>query len=177
MKVIVISAKAQHGKDTVANIFKSIAESYGERVLITHYADYLKYICKEWFNWDGKKDDNGRNILQRVGTNLARSNNPDIWVNVVIESLKAFGSEYDYVLIPDCRFPNEVDAMKDSFPTISLRIERIDFESDLNDEQKSHLSEIALDNYNFDYTIETISDMKYLKSKVKEFYDWNEVVG
>ena len=98
-------------------------------------------------------------------------------MNVVIESLKAFGSEYDYVLIPDCRFPNEVDAMKDSFPTISLRIERIDFESDLNDEQKSHLSEIALDNYNFDYTIETISDMKYLKSKVKEFYDWNEVVG
>lgn len=173
MKVIVISAKAQHGKDTTAELFKEIAEKHGKRVLITHYADYLKYICKEWFNWNGIKDDNGRTILQKVGTNLARNNHPDIWVNVIVESLKAFGNEYDYVLIPDCRFPNEVKIMKDSFDTTSLRIHRVDFESFLTYEQKHHISETALDDYKFDYYIST-KDLKALSFEVERFYKLTE---
>jgi len=104
-KVITVSAPAQNGKDTFALLFKKIAESHGERVLITHYADYLKYICREWFSWDGEKDEYGRNILQRVGTDLARTNNPSVWLNVVIESIRAFHTEFDYIMIADARFP------------------------------------------------------------------------
>lgn len=174
MKVIVISAKAQHGKDTTAELFKEVAEQNGKRVLITHYADYLKYICKEWFGWNGRKDDNGRNVLQKVGTNLARGNNPDIWVNVIVESLKAFGSEYDYVLIPDCRFPNEVEIMRSSFDTTSLRVHRVDFESFLTYEQKHHISETALDDYKFDYYIST-KDLQALRFEVKRLYKLIEV--
>jgi len=170
MKVIVISAKAQHGKDTTAEMFKEIAESCDKKVLICHYADYLKYICKEWFGWNGEKDDAGRTILQKVGTDLARNNHPDIWANVIIESLKAFGEEYDYVLIPDCRFPNEIELMKANFDTTSLRVTRVDFESSLTDEQKNHPSETSLDNYKFDNSIETISNLPYLKNKVLGFY-------
>ena len=57
MKVILISGKAQHGKDTSALILEEIYEAENKRVLITHYADLLKYICKQYFNWDGKKDE------------------------------------------------------------------------------------------------------------------------
>ena len=46
MKVICISGKAQHGKDTVAKLIAQILEGYGNRVLITHFGDLLKYICK-----------------------------------------------------------------------------------------------------------------------------------
>lgn len=170
MRVIVISAKANHGKDTTAEMFKEVAESNGKKVLITHYADYLKYVCKSWFGWNGEKDDEGRTILQKVGTDLARNNHPNVWVNVIVESLKAFGKEYDYVLIPDCRFPNEIEVMKDNFDTISLRVNRIDFESNLTDEQKNHISEVALDNHEFDYRIYTISNLHFLRQKVFEFY-------
>lgn len=170
MKIIVISAKAQHGKDTTAEMFKEIAESQGKKVLITHYADYLKYICKSWFGWNGEKDDEGRTILQKVGTDLARNNHPDILVNVIVESLWAFGEEYDYVLIPDCRFPNEIDVMEDNFDTISLRVTRTDFESDLTDEQKNHISETALDDHKFDYRIDTISNLDYLEREVVDLY-------
>lgn len=170
MKVIVISAKANHGKDTTAEYFKELAEANGQRVLITHYADYLKYICKAWFGWDGQKDENGRTILQKVGTELARNNHPNVWVNVIVESLYAFGSEYDYVLIPDCRFPNEIDVMRRNFDTTSLRVNRVDFESKLTEEQKNHISEVALDDHNFDYYINTISDLELLRARVRVFY-------
>lgn len=172
MKVITISAKAQHGKDTTAEFFKEIAENNGEKVLIVHYADYLKYLCKEWFGWDGVKDEKGRSILQKVGTDLARNNHPDIWVNVIVESLKAFGQEYDYVLIPDCRFPNEIAVMKNNFDTTSLRVTRMGFKSNLTNEQKNHISEIALDDYCFDYRINTVSGLDALRNRVKGFYNY-----
>ena len=56
-KVILISGKAQNGKDTVANILREVLHENGERVLVTHYADLLKYICRNYFEWDGKKDE------------------------------------------------------------------------------------------------------------------------
>ena len=77
VKVICISAKAQHGKDTSAAILKEIYEANGKRVLITHYADLLKYICKNFFGWNGEKDDYGRTLLQQVGTNIVCAKQPD----------------------------------------------------------------------------------------------------
>ena len=72
MKVICISAKAQHGKDTVANFMKECLEAKEKRVLVTHYADLVKYGCKTFFNWDGQKDEKGRALLQYVGTDIVR---------------------------------------------------------------------------------------------------------
>lgn len=51
MKVITISGKAQNGKDTTAGLLKAALEADGYKVLITHYADLLKYICKQFFGW------------------------------------------------------------------------------------------------------------------------------
>lgn len=45
MKIIAISGKAQHGKDTTAEFLKSELETHGYKVQIAHYADLLKYIC------------------------------------------------------------------------------------------------------------------------------------
>ena len=41
--VILFSGSASSGKDYVANIMKEQLEEKGNRVLITHYADLLKY--------------------------------------------------------------------------------------------------------------------------------------
>ena len=61
MKIIAISGKAQHGKDTTAGFLKSTLEADGYKVQVAHYADLLKYICKQFFGWNGQKDDAGRN--------------------------------------------------------------------------------------------------------------------
>ena len=59
MKVICISGKAQHGKDTTAAILKELLEADGKSVKIAHFADLLKFICKTYFDWDGQKDERG----------------------------------------------------------------------------------------------------------------------
>lgn len=162
-KVVLISGKAQSGKDTFARLFKEYAEPYEElenkRVLILKYGDILKFICKQFFNWNGEKDLEGRTLLQRVGTDIFRENNPDTWVNCVIEIVKGLGNLYDYILIPDTRFPNEISKwMGCGIDYVTVRIDRVNadntpFDNKLSLEQKSHISETALDRYVFDYHV------------------------
>ena len=59
MKVICISGKAGHGKDTFAGFLKKSLEEQYKRVLITHYGDLIKYVCEKFFEWDGMKDEKG----------------------------------------------------------------------------------------------------------------------
>jgi hypothetical protein len=61
--IITVSAKAQHGKDSFAESFKGIVEKNEEKVLVIHYADVLKYICKQYFGWNGEKDEYGRRFI------------------------------------------------------------------------------------------------------------------
>ena len=145
MKVILISGKAGHGKDTLAGYMKDEIEKYKKKVLIVHYGDLLKYICRQFFNWDGKKDENGRTLLQYVGTDVIRKRKPDYWVKFVSEMLSFFYDKWDYVLIPDVRFPNEIIGMS-SFNPYHIRIVRPGF-STLTAEQQKHPSETALDDY------------------------------
>lgn len=166
MKVILISGKAQNGKDTAASILHSSLTNDGKKVLITHYADLLKFICKNYFGWDGQKDEKGRQMLQYVGTDVIRVKDPTLWVDFVAKMLKYFHSNWDYVIIPDCRFPNEITVMSDAFDTVHLRVTREDFESPLTEEQLKHPSETALDNVEPDYYIPNNGTIKDLESTI-----------
>ena len=44
MKIVCISGKAQHGKDTTAKLLEETLEAQGNRVLIAHYGDLVKYV-------------------------------------------------------------------------------------------------------------------------------------
>lgn len=172
MKVILISGKAQNGKDTTASILKQTLVDNGDRVLITHYADLLKYICTNYFGWDGKKDDKGRQMLQYVGTDVIRKQNPTLWVDFVAMILKYFKGNWNYVIIPDCRFPNEITRMIEAgFDTIHLRVHRPNFESPLTQEQQNHPSETALDNFGADVYIENDSTLTDLKYKIRKWVE------
>lgn len=166
MKVIAVSGRARHGKDTVANILQKQLEEDGHRVLITHYADLLKYICTTFFNWNGEKDEAGRTLLQYVGTDVVRKNNPDYWVDFVADILNYFEDQWDYVVIPDTRFPNEFNRLKErGLDAVHLRVVRPDFVSPLTKEQQAHPSETALDDVKPDFYIVNDSDLKTLKRK------------
>lgn len=157
--VLLISGKAEYGKDTFAETFKNQAyERFGFRILTIKYGDILKHVCKEYFAWNGKKDEKGREILQYVGTDLARKNNQDVWVNCVKEIVKGLQTACDFVLISDVRFPNELEWGDTPFITYSIRINRQNedgtpYENHLTNEQRLHPSETALDNFNFNYEV------------------------
>lgn len=170
MRVILISGKAGHGKDTTANFLKHALEADGYSVLITHYGDLVKYVCKTFFGWNGEKDEAGRTLLQKIGTDTIRTNRPDYWVSFVSDIMEFFPGEWDYVLIPDYRFPNEVDYIKDAgFDAVHLRVVREGFVSPLTSEQQAHPSETALDGVRADYYITNSGSLKDLQNAVIEW--------
>jgi hypothetical protein len=171
IKVILISGKAQSGKDTAASFIRDLLVHKGKRVLITHYADLLKYICIKYLNWNGEKDESGRQLLQNVGTDIIRKKDPDFWVNFVAQVLGYLHNNWDYVIIPDCRFENEIDVIKKyGFSTIHLRVSRNDIPNNiLTDGQKSHISETALDNVAPDYILSNNGTYEHFKNKI---YQW-----
>jgi len=148
MRVICISGKARHGKDTLAEMLKENLGNHGHHVLITHFGDLVKYICEKFFNWNGIKDEKGRTLLQYVGTDIVRTQSPSYWTDFVVGILKLFPDRWDYVLIPDCRFPDEVECFRENgIKTVLIHIDRPNFKSDLTPEQANHPSETAMDDY------------------------------
>lgn len=153
-KVICISGKAGHGKDTFGSMLSDSLIANGKSVRIFHFADLVKFICRQYFDWDGQKDEKGRHILQYIGTDVIRSKNENYWVDFVVNLLTMLDNTWDYVIIPDCRFPNEADKFKQSiFDTTVVRVIRDNYESTLTEEQQNHPSETSMDDYPFDKII------------------------
>lgn len=153
MKIICISGRAGVGKDTLAKILKEKLEKQDQRVLIIHQADLLKFLCRLLFDWDGQKDEQGRSLLQYVGTDVVRKRRPDFWADFLCDVFDLFGDNWDYALIPDCRFPNEISRLRDAgYPVIHIRIER-NGASALTEAQRLHPSETAMDLVAPDYVV------------------------
>lgn len=173
---ICISGKAQHGKDTAATILSDELKKHGKSVLVIHQADLLKFICKTYFNWNGKKDDFGRTLLQRVGTDVIRKEKPDFWVDFIEEVTSFFDGTWDWILVPDVRFQNELERLKT--PTsnvIHIRVQRPNFVSPLSEEQQRHPSETSLDNAEYDYLLINDGNLDKLKEKVIELTEALEI--
>lgn len=144
----------------------SFAESYNTSL--------LKYISEEIKLTP-------RLILQLLGTDGMRDVlHPDIHV---LATLKAYdeactthagwgdnmgyqeADEEPFWLIPDVRFPNEAEAVKERGGKV-IRIERIGMDTSDN-----HPSETALDSYErFDYTIHNTGDLVELVGLVRNIY-------
>ncbi|MBR6051517.1 MAG: hypothetical protein IKP68_10025 [Clostridia bacterium] len=168
-KFICIGGKAQNGKDTTAAFLKNALEAKGAKVLLTHYADLLKYMCKNYFGWDGNKDEAGRTLLQKVGTDGVRKRNENFWVDFVIDIVSFFPKEWDYVIVADSRFPNELSRIgKRGFKYTYVRVRRPNFKSPLTEEQQNHPSEIALDSVIPDHVIVNDGTLEDLELKARE---------
>lgn len=174
MNIILISGKARHGKDTVGEMLGQYFDDHKKTWVRAAYGDAVKFVAKTYFHWDGQKDEAGRRLLQWVGTDKVRHENPDFWTDFVINLLDAFYNEWENVIITDCRFPNEIQKVKDHFldkkrfsdaRVLHFRVVRPDYDNGLTDEQKSHPSETALDTYTkIDRLLDnfgTLEDLRY----------------
>ena len=108
-------------------------------------------------------------LLQWFGTDVVRKNYKDTWVDMIVALLKGIRTLYDYVIIPDVRFQNEIDKMYDNFDCVTVRIIRPNFDNGLTEEQKNHSSETALDDYPMEYELINDGDLKKLLETVKTF--------
>ena len=149
-----------------------VLQKKGQCVLITHYADLLKYICRKFFGWNGEKDKTGRSFLQYIGTDVIRRQDPDYWVNFLRDMLLFFEGSWDYVLIPDLRFPNELTKLREAgFDVLHLKIVRDSQESELTTSQQKHESETAMDGFVPDILLNNDGDISALRSKISELIE------
>ena len=173
-KVILINGKAGHGKDTFARILGEEIEKRGKTFLTLHFADLVKFYATQYQKWDGQKDQQGRALLQKIGNDTFRDYDLDYWARITAECAAVFGKyfNYDYILIPDTRYPNEIEQVKKyNSNTCVVKIVRRDENGNiynnpnLTKEQKQNPSETSLDNYSeFDYIITNYDyDFEYLK--------------
>lgn len=167
MKIIMFSGKAEAGKTTAAEMVKEVLEKEHYRVAIIPYGAYVKETARLVFGWDGKKDEKGRQLLQWWGTDVVRKKYPNFWLETVQRLAMVVQDQLDYMLIDDCRFPNEIDNWKNNWSCLAVRINRPGHENALTPEQRNHPSETSLDNYDFDLTI-TATDYNTLKYRVQK---------
>lgn len=177
-KIILVSGKAGHGKDTTAQVIKELLEEKGEKVAITHYAKHMKDMLYEFYNWDGIKDEWARNKLQWMGTEKIRQgmNMPEFHVKRTCENIDVIQEDFDYFIIADCRFPNEISFVDEYFgedKVYAIRVQRLNYQSTLTEEAQKHLSETALDDFNdWDYKIVVLQDgLENLKNQCRVVID------
>ncbi len=164
-KIIAFAGRKQSGKTTCAEF---VCNQYTGQVLgetkIYNFADPLKQnICMNIFGLTYDQcygDDNHKNelvncywpdtlnpmtareVMQYIGTDIFRKIQKNVWADATILKIKK--EAYDLAVIADCRFPNEVEAVKNA-GGIVIKLNRNIYYSD-------HASETALDYENYDYS-------------------------
>lgn len=124
--IIGLCGAAGAGKDAVGKI---LCESHGfTRVA---FADRLKVMALDR-GWSGRKDDEGRRLLQDLGMEY-RNVDPTYWI---VEALRTIDGITGNVVITDCRFLNELETIEDLGGAI-WRIERPDVGA-FNDHVSEH---------------------------------------
>jgi hypothetical protein len=162
-KIIAFAGRKQSGKTTcswyIENlVFRDFQQSHSCKIY--NFADPLKKdICMNILGlsydqcygedidkntvtdveWNGKKL-TAREVMQFVGTDLFRKMKHDVWSGATI--IKINNEQPSIAVVADCRFPNEVDAIKNAGGYV-IKLTRDPFHSD-------HASETALDSENYD---------------------------
>lgn len=161
--IIAFAGRKQSGKTTCCEFIKEYASRVlppAHSVKIYNFADPLKQdICinilgltaeqcygtdeqkNELVNcyWDNKQL-SAREVMQMVGTDMFRAMQKNVWSAATIRKISH--DQPSLALIADCRFPNEVDAIKKA-GGIVIKLNRNPYNSD-------HASEIALDKKIYD---------------------------
>ena len=173
---IILSGKSGSGKDMTAQFMKEELAKHGQKALVIHYADAVKWFSRDFLDWDGKKDEVGRTLLQMVGTDIVRAKHPNFWVGIVVGLIQAFEpyKDFDVAIIPDARFPNEVDISLENLKNcVSVRIERKNADGTewinptLTEDQRNHPSETSLDVFAFDYVVHNDEGLDMLRESAQ----------
>ena len=166
IKIIILSGKARSGKDEVADIIIDYFKD--KKVKRLSYAYYLKQYVKSIISWDGSEDDKPRDLLQTIGIDLLKNKiDNKLLIRRMLEDIDVYSYFYDIIVITDARLVDEIDDIKNKYnDCYCIRINR-NTSNGLTNNQKEHIKETGLDNYNnFDYKIDNNDNYNNLKKNV-----------
>jgi dephospho-CoA kinase len=185
--IIAISGKYGTGKDTLTALICAHLERAFIPFVHAKFADGLKHAVaailhmptEDMYSDEGKSQPvawlNGMTVgrvQQLVGTVLREQIQSDIWVAPVIAQAK----EGRVLIISDCRFPNEVQAVQDR-GGIVIRLNRKSASLYANGRDPTHISETILDLCDrFDLVIDNDGTVEDMWEKVASFLELKKSV-
>ncbi len=168
-KIYLICGKAHSGKSTIAQIIKNYFLEKNKKFIITEYSKYLKLYAHEILDWNYDEKLKPRAFLQDLGIVIRENISLDnFFVNRIMEDIKVYQKFCSGVIISDVRFPEEIEALKKNYPFVcSILVQSENEQSTLNEKEKKHISEQALNNYHsFDYRVKNDDSISKLKEKI-----------
>lgn len=171
--LIGLSGKIGSGKDTLASMIRDIEPKY----YITSFANNLKRVVGiiTGTSLENNTSRKGKSIIpegfdetlgrfqQIIGEEMKKIISPDVWIKSVENN------RMPYKIISDVRFPDEVDYIKKSGGLV-IRIVR---DGSLVDDGRArdHISETALDDYDFEYVINNNGTFDDLRNSARKILD------
>lgn len=154
--IIGLSGYAHSGKDTAAkyliDTFKFKRLSFADPI-----KDFLQSVNPiledghrvneliHMYGWDiAKSRDEVRRLLQETGMTARKMFGKDFWIEYALSNTDPL----ENYVVSDVRFVNEAEYIRDLGGTI-WRINRVN-----NHPINSHISEVALDDYSFDFVLQ-----------------------
>lgn len=183
--IYLFTGKAQSGKNYIARELNKALTSEHKTVLELSFAYKLKSFISTLFDMPIEDVDkwklneqpftaNGttmREILQRFGTDIMRKHvDKDYWIKFV--ATRIVNTDYNYYLITDYRFPNELDVIDyiklyDLYNLTDYNVKVVKVINNSTIKSSRHESELLTDVIDADIVIDN-TDHKY-KFNIKDF--------
>ena len=190
MEIVGLSGYARSGKDEAAKVlveeFGFTRVAFADKLREVLYAlnpivsfgvyenfhwDYSKNVhvqdVTDECGWDGYKEtEHGpeiRRLLQRLGTEAGRQT---LWDSIWVDAALTGHPEDARLVVTDCRFPNEAQAIKDRGGVV-WRISREGVGP-----ANSHPSETSLDDWNFDAWVDNNGTLDEYHEAVRNGHLW-----
>ena len=183
--IYLFTGKAQSGKNYIARELNKALTSEHKTVLELSFAYKLKSFISTLFDMPIEEVDkwklneqpftaNGttmREILQRFGTDIMRKHvDKDYWIKFV--ATRIVNTDYNYYLITDYRFPNELDVIDymklyDLYNLTDYNVKVVKVINNSTIKSSRHESELLTDVIDADIVIDN-TDHKY-KFNIKDF--------
>jgi hypothetical protein len=174
--IIAFAGRKQSGKTSACEFTANVySQTMQKNSAIYNFADPLKKMCIDIFGltyeqcygsdenkneyvncfWpDSGNSMTAREVMQYVGTNVFRKMQHNVWADATIRKIQ--DENLPLALIADCRFPNEVEAVKNAGGLV-IKLNRNLYSS--THESETALDEDRYDQSNFDFVIDN-KDLK-----------------
>lgn len=173
---VLVSGKAGVGKSTLAHYAYLYCKELHLNPIIAPFAYGLKSIAR-LVDWDGAKDEKGRNLLIELGA-VARKYNENVWAdytfNKFLPATPCF--PYDIVFVDDWRFPNEGKFVKNLgwYIVKKIRVKSPERECLKGTTAYSDISETSLPSWDdgfYDFIIPNLWTLDILKEQAERLVD------
>lgn len=161
-----IYSYAQPLKDILKNTLKLSTKHFSQKLKekkLIRVHDYSAASTMETFEADLESYESlsVRELMQNFGGYVREKLDENFWVNLLITIVT--NNNIDAFIVSDARHLNEIELIKNKFPNvITIRLERLQVKT----KYESHISELELDGYNFDYVINNNGTKEDLYTKL-----------